>query len=42
MFGDQYRRYREQVSMLVPWPGRKLSDGGAQDRAPATQPRAGS
>ena len=42
MFGDQYRRYREQVSMLVPWPGRKLSDGGAQDRAPAPQPRAGS
>ena len=42
MFGDQYRRYREQVSMLVPWPGRKLSDGGAHDRAPAPQPRAGS
>jgi protein-S-isoprenylcysteine O-methyltransferase Ste14 len=42
MFGDQYRRYREQVSMLVPWPGRKLSDGGVHDRAPAPQPRAGS
>jgi methanethiol S-methyltransferase len=42
MFGDQYRRYREQVSMLVPWPGRKLADGGAHDRAPAPQPRAGS
>jgi len=23
LFGDQYRRYRQQVSMLVPWPGRK-------------------
>jgi protein-S-isoprenylcysteine O-methyltransferase Ste14 len=24
MFGDQYRRYREQVSMLIPLPGRKV------------------
>jgi len=24
-FGDQYRRYRQQVSMLVPWPRRKAS-----------------
>lgn len=23
VFGDQYRRYREQVSMLIPMPGRK-------------------
>jgi methanethiol S-methyltransferase len=23
LFGDQYRRYREQVSMLIPLPGRK-------------------
>jgi protein-S-isoprenylcysteine O-methyltransferase Ste14 len=23
LFGDQYRRYREQVSMLIPFPGRK-------------------
>ena len=23
-FGDRYRRYREQVSMLLPWPRRKL------------------
>ena len=22
LFGDQYRRYREQVSMLIPLPGR--------------------
>ena len=27
MFGDQYRRYRERVAMLVPLPGRKLVDG---------------
>jgi protein-S-isoprenylcysteine O-methyltransferase Ste14 len=24
LFGDQYRRYREQVSMLIPLPGRKV------------------
>jgi methanethiol S-methyltransferase len=23
LFGDQYRRYRQQVSMLIPLPGRK-------------------
>ena len=27
MFGDQYRRYRARVAMLVPLPGRKLADG---------------
>ncbi|MGZ5908703.1 MAG: methyltransferase family protein [Reyranella sp.] len=27
MFGDQYRRYRDRVAMLVPLPGRKLVDG---------------
>ena len=26
MFGDQYRRYREQVAMLFPLPGRRLLD----------------
>lgn len=26
-FGDRYRRYREQVSMLIPWPGRRVSRG---------------
>jgi methanethiol S-methyltransferase len=25
LFGDQYRRYREQVSMLIPLPGRKAA-----------------
>ena len=29
LFGDQYRRYREQVSMLIPLPGRKATDGPA-------------
>ena len=24
LFGDQYRRYREQVSMLIPLPGRTV------------------
>jgi protein-S-isoprenylcysteine O-methyltransferase Ste14 len=26
MFGDQYRRYRQQVAMLIPWPGSKPVD----------------
>ena len=26
MFGDQYRRYRERVAMIIPLPGRKLVD----------------
>ena len=25
LFGDQYRRYREQVSMLIPLPGRRFT-----------------
>ena len=29
LFGDQYRRYREQVSMLFPLPGRK-ANGSAE------------
>jgi protein-S-isoprenylcysteine O-methyltransferase Ste14 len=33
LFGDQYRRYREQVSMLIPWPARKQTD--ASGKAPA-------
>ena len=28
MFGDQYRRYRQHVAMLLPLPGRKLADRG--------------
>jgi methanethiol S-methyltransferase len=34
MFGDQYRRYREQVSMLIPWPGRKDASGSGKNPAP--------
>ena len=30
LFGDQYRRYREQVSMLIPLPGRKPVDGSGE------------
>lgn len=26
-FGDRYQRYREQVNMLIPWPGRQVSRG---------------
>jgi methanethiol S-methyltransferase len=32
MFGDQYRRYREQVSMLLPLPTRRV----AADRSAET------
>jgi protein-S-isoprenylcysteine O-methyltransferase Ste14 len=31
MFGDQYRRYRRQVSMLIPLPGRKYDETEADD-----------
>ena len=30
LFGDQYRRYREQVSMLIPLPGRKFAGNSAE------------
>jgi len=36
MFGDQYRRYRDQVAMLLPLPGRKLDDR-REVRAPASE-----
>jgi methanethiol S-methyltransferase len=29
LFGDQYRRYREQVAMLIPLPGWKIGSGSA-------------
>ena len=32
LFGDQYRRYREQVSMLVPLPRRKAN--GSTEMSP--------
>lgn len=34
MFGDQYRRYRRQVSMLIPLPGCRYQESEAQDHAP--------
>jgi methanethiol S-methyltransferase len=36
LFGDQYRRYREQVSMLIPLPGRKSAPPSA---SPALEPK---
>ena len=36
MFGDQYRRYREQVSMLIPLPGRKATNGATETPGPKT------
>ena len=37
-FGDQYRRYREQVSMLIPLPGRS---SGERNVHSGTQPKSG-
>jgi protein-S-isoprenylcysteine O-methyltransferase Ste14 len=34
LFGDQYRRYRAQVSMLIPLPGRRWKDSEAKDHPP--------
>jgi protein-S-isoprenylcysteine O-methyltransferase Ste14 len=34
LFGDQYRRYREQVSMLVPLPGRRATTEGSREAPP--------
>jgi protein-S-isoprenylcysteine O-methyltransferase Ste14 len=30
LFGDRYRRYRQQVGMLVPWPGRVVDEQPAK------------
>jgi protein-S-isoprenylcysteine O-methyltransferase Ste14 len=35
LFGDQYRRYREQVSMLIPLPGRKTAADARREIQPA-------
>jgi protein-S-isoprenylcysteine O-methyltransferase Ste14 len=37
LFGDQYRRYRRQVSMLIPLPGRRYVDADG-DRGTEHQP----
>jgi len=34
LFGDQYRRYREQVSMLIPLPGRRTPAVTVEPKAP--------
>jgi methanethiol S-methyltransferase len=39
MFGDQYRRYRRQVGMLIPLPGRKYVDDQPAKQPPAAQVR---
>ena len=33
LFGDEYRRYRTQVGMLIPMPGRKIQEAPAQKAA---------
>lgn len=38
LFGEQYRRYRGQVSMLIPLPGRKIVAGGSAD-TPSVGPK---
>jgi protein-S-isoprenylcysteine O-methyltransferase Ste14 len=35
LFGDQYRRYRERVSMLIPLPGRPMLKGDADSQSSA-------
>ncbi len=40
IFGDQYRHYRKQVAMLIPWPGRKpVRTTGARTSAAEHNPR---
>jgi methanethiol S-methyltransferase len=40
VFGDQYRRYRQQVAMLIPWPGRKpVGITDASTSVPERNPR---
>jgi len=38
LFGDQYRRYREQVSMLIPLPRRRTVADGSVDAAEFRRP----
>jgi protein-S-isoprenylcysteine O-methyltransferase Ste14 len=37
VFGDQYRRYRAQVSMLIPFLGRRYADEGGEIRTPQSR-----
>jgi len=36
-FGDQYREYREKVSMFIPWSQKKIILSGPQDRSTSRQ-----
>jgi hypothetical protein len=36
LFGEQYRRYRKQVGMLIPRPGRNLAERAGGFRNPAS------
>ena len=38
LFGDQYRRYRQQVGMLIPVPGRKFVEPPAE-QPPSAEPK---
>jgi protein-S-isoprenylcysteine O-methyltransferase Ste14 len=35
-FGDQYRRYRQQVGMLLPWPSKKQANPARASQARST------
>lgn len=40
LFGDQYRRYRREVAMLIPWPGRRAGSGSEEWSAlPLQEPK---
>ena len=39
LFGDQYRRYRRQVGMLIPLPGRRYVDDQPAKQSPQAQVR---
>jgi methanethiol S-methyltransferase len=39
LFGDRYRRYRKQVSMLIPLPGKKFSDQAMDSPVPEWKQR---
>ncbi len=39
LFGDQYRRYRKQVPMLIPWPNRTPIPGATRSPSVETKHR---
>jgi hypothetical protein len=36
LFGDQYRRYRQRVGMLIPWPHRDAAARSADPQVKRT------